>query len=405
MKLQTLSSKQRDFLLNSNARINLAFGSVRSGKTLVSLLRWLYIVATAPDGAGLLMAAKTERTLRRNLLDLLLGLVEPEDFKLNAGIGECWIYGKRIYLVGANDERAENKIRGITLYAAYCDELTLFPESFTQMLLSRLSVPGALLLATTNPESPYHYVKTKFIDRQSEINIKVWHFVLEDNLTLDPDFIADIKREYIPGTVWYRRMVLGEWTTAEGAVFPFFTDDPNDGFVINTLPDDLTTWIAAFDYGQVHPTVFLLAGYSISQQRWIVVKEFFTKEKVNSTYSEEFRREILDFNDGVELVEVVGDPGGGGVSLLRQLEADYPFLSVTAATKKDVSKELQDLATALFTHQIAIYRPGCPEGIKQLMGYVWDGKAKRGGKEEPVKINDDFCDALRYLHNATVKYS
>lgn len=51
---------------------------------------------------------------------------------------------------GANDARSESKIRGLTLQGGYCDELTLFPKDFFAMLLSRLRVPGAKLIATTN---------------------------------------------------------------------------------------------------------------------------------------------------------------------------------------------------------------------------------------------------------------
>ena len=404
MKLQKLSPKQRDFLLHSDARINIACGAVRSGKTLVSILRWLYIVATCPEGSGLLMCAKTERTLRRNILDLIAEIVGPDDFDLRSGVGECYIFGKKIYLVGANDERSENKIRGITLYAAYLDEVSLYPESFFQMLLSRLSVQGAILIATTNPDSPYHYIKTKFIDREKDLNLKYWHFILDDNLTLSEDFKTDIKREYVLGTVWHKRMVLGQWAAAEGAVFPFLTDDPKDGYVLSDLPNDLTTWLVAADYGQQHWTVFILAGYSPSLNRWIVVKEWFTKDKTNAVYSEEFNREILQFNGGVPIQEVNIDPGGGGLSLVRQFESDFPNISVASAHKKDVDKELQELATALFTKKIGIYA-GCQHGLEQLLNYTWDDKAKSRGKDEPLKVNDDFPDALRYLWQMCLRYS
>jgi len=405
MILQPLSEKQRDFLLHSDARINIAYGSVRSGKTLASLLRWLYVVATAPPGANLLIVGKTERTVRRNILSLIQDLVSPDEFNINYGIGECTIYGRRVYLVGANDERAENKIRGMSLYAAYCDELTLFPESFVQMLLSRLSDPGALLIATTNPDSPYHYVKTKFLDRVGELNLKVWQFRLEDNNTLPSDYISNLKNEYIPGTVWYKRYILGEFALAEGAVFPFLSTDPKDGYVVSEMPADLTTWLVAADYGQQHWTVFILAGYSPSLSKWVVVKEWFTKDKTNAVYSEEFGREIVQFNGSVPIQEVNIDPGGGGLSLVKQLEEDFPNISVASARKKDVDKELQELATALFTKKISIYGPGCRRGLEQLLNYSWDDKAKIRGKDEPLKVNDDFPDALRYLWQMCMRYS
>lgn len=46
----------------------------------------------------------------------------------------------------------------MTLNGAYCDELSLFPEDFFAMLLSRLSVSRAKLIATTNPDNPGHWL-------------------------------------------------------------------------------------------------------------------------------------------------------------------------------------------------------------------------------------------------------
>ncbi len=55
---------------------------------------------------------------------------------------EGWLFGRKIYLEGVNDSRAENKIRGMTLNGAYCDELTLFTEDFYNMLITRLTRPN-----------------------------------------------------------------------------------------------------------------------------------------------------------------------------------------------------------------------------------------------------------------------
>ena len=52
--MQSLSPKQLDFLLNSDAKINILQGAVRSGKTYVSLWR-----ATGQPGQGAIPAATT----------------------------------------------------------------------------------------------------------------------------------------------------------------------------------------------------------------------------------------------------------------------------------------------------------------------------------------------------------
>ena len=59
-------------------RINLLEGSVRSGKTWISLVLWAFWVATMPKDGNYLMVAKTLTSLRRNCLDLLQDLVDKQ---------------------------------------------------------------------------------------------------------------------------------------------------------------------------------------------------------------------------------------------------------------------------------------------------------------------------------------
>ena len=142
-----LTQKQYEFLLHDGARINFLTGSVRSGKTYVSLLKWGLWVSQQSRDKEFLMAGKTITSLKRNCFGYLQELF-GDNFKFTTSTKTAYLFGRLVYLEGANDERAEQKIRGMTLAGAYCDEVTLFPESFFKMLLSRLSVDGAKLWAT-----------------------------------------------------------------------------------------------------------------------------------------------------------------------------------------------------------------------------------------------------------------
>src|SRR5690606_40844276 len=70
-RLKPLCGKQREAARGCVARINIFEGSVRSGKTVSSLLAWLRFVREGPPG-NLLMAGKTQRTLKRNVIDPLV---------------------------------------------------------------------------------------------------------------------------------------------------------------------------------------------------------------------------------------------------------------------------------------------------------------------------------------------
>lgn len=209
---EMLNPKQLDFMSENDKRINLLTGSVRSGKTYISLLKWAVFVGTMPTNAEFLMTGKTLTSLKRNCLGLLQDLVGTDNFKFSISQKSAMLFGRVVWLEGANDERAESKIRGMTLAGAYVDELTQIPFDFYKMLLSRLSVKGAKLYATTNPDTPSHWVKENIIDNE-EIEKRVWNFTLDDNVILkneNEEYFENLKKEYRSmGGVFYERFILG----------------------------------------------------------------------------------------------------------------------------------------------------------------------------------------------------
>lgn len=207
-------------------RINILQGSVRSGKTWISLVLWAFWLATQPVENQYLMCAKSLQTLKRNCLSLLQSLIGKKHFKYSLSKKEGVLFGRTILLEGANDARSEDKIRGLTLGGAYCDELTLFPEDFFAMLLSRLSVDGAKLFGTTNPDAPSHWLKKKYIDRADVLDLLEMFFSIDDNTFLSKEFIENQKKEHTG--VFYQRFILGLWVVAEGAIYRIFAENKED---------------------------------------------------------------------------------------------------------------------------------------------------------------------------------
>lgn len=99
-------------------RINILEGSVRSGKTWISVVMWGFWVAGSPRDGAYLMAGKTLTTLRRNVLEPMCGMF-GECFTYSLSKKEARLFGRRIYLEGASNAQAESKIRGMTINGAY----------------------------------------------------------------------------------------------------------------------------------------------------------------------------------------------------------------------------------------------------------------------------------------------
>lgn len=235
-------------------RINLLEGSVSSGKTWISLVLWAFWIAAMPQDKLYLMCAKSLTTLKRNCLILLQELVGKRNFDFSIPAKEGVLFGRRVLFEGANDARSESKIRGMTLQGAYCDELTQFPEDFFAMLLSRLRVPGAKLIATTNPDNPNHWLMQRYIKRANELDFLDVKFTINDNTTLPADYVENIQKEYTG--VFYDRFILGLWVAASGVIYSMFSESANV-YRPDQRPAGMA-WVSAraiaVDYGTVNPT-------------------------------------------------------------------------------------------------------------------------------------------------------
>lgn len=246
MSKQMLSEKQKKFLKDDLRRINLLYGSVRSGKTWISLLKWAIWVGQQAQDKQFLMVGKTITTLKRNCLVLLEELI-GDNITYSISQKKAVIFGCTVWLEGANDERSESKIRGMTLMGVYIDELTQIPQDFYLMALSRLSEKGAVFLATTNPDHPKHYVKTEIIDNNL-LDKQVIKFLIDDNIFLDETYKENLKKEY--SGVFYQRFILGEFVRAEGIIFPEFANSP-DRWIIKRedVPKTFRSVEVGFDIG------------------------------------------------------------------------------------------------------------------------------------------------------------
>ena len=246
MSKQMLSEKQKKFLKDDLHRINLLYGSVRSGKTWISLLKWAIWVGQQASDKQFLMVGKTITTLKRNCLVLLEELI-GDNITYSISQKKAVIFGRTVWLEGANDERSESKIRGMTLMGVYIDELTQIPQDFYLMALSRLSEKGAVFLATTNPDHPKHYVKTEIIDNDL-LDKQVIKFLIDDNIFLDETYKENLKKEY--SGVFYQRFILGEFVRAEGIIFPEFANNP-DRWIIKRegVPKTFRSVEVGFDIG------------------------------------------------------------------------------------------------------------------------------------------------------------
>lgn len=388
------------------ARINLLEGAVRSGKTWISLIVFALWVATQGASATFLMTGKSLKALKRNCLDVLSDLVGAANFTYSLGQKEGKLFGRTVYLEGANDARSEGKIRGLTLTGAYCDEVTLYDEGFFTMLLSRLSMPGAKLFITTNPDSPLHWLNVKYLKRQDELDMRVYSFTIDDNPYLDPAYVDALKREYTG--VFYKRFILGQWVVAEGACYPQFAASP-DEFIVDELPEKGRFCSVGIDFGGNRSlTTFVATVFHGDFERITVYKDYHitgTKGEIDSNrVNAEFRRFVLALRDelpkSIPVRYVFADSEAQYLINGLRREAVTLGLQVGDSKKVEVVQRIICANSLLNTGRMSLMR-SCRLVKDGLMGAVWNPKAAEKGKDE--RLDDftsdiDILDAMEYSY-------
>ncbi len=370
----------------AKSQMNLWEGAVRSGKTVGSLFAYMMKMAKGTGEGEAVIIGRTRDTAYRNLISPLQNVTMFGDWasqvKYNRGAPTAEILGRTVHVLGSSDVRSEGIIRGMTIEISYCDEITLMAEEFVNQLMARHSVDNAWMGATTNPDGPRHFLKKDYIDRRHERGHRVFHFELEDNRRYLPDgYIENLSQQY--KGLWHDRFIRGLWTMADGVIYPMF--DPKI-HVVDTLPEMQRVLAIGIDDGVNHPAAGILLGLGVDNKLYAVA-EFAPPAGTPADRTRLLRR--FETEHGTPDYHFV-DPSAAALKIQLNREG---FVNVANAANSH--KNIGVVASLLSTQQLLIHS-SCTNLLNEIPGYVWDAKAVKRGEDQPVKENDDFCDALRY---------
>ena len=373
-----LSKKQQEFFFAKDRRLNFLIGSVRSGKTYVSLLKFaVMVVAASPKNSAFLFAAKTLTTLKRNCLAPLKNLVGEANFVYNISKKEGSLFGRTVYLEGANDETSENKIRGMTLAGA-CE-------------------PNAKLYATCNPDTPNHYIKTEYIDNDT-LDVKTWEFLLNDNVFLSKEYLENIVKEYTG--VHYSRYILGQWVRAEGVIYTLFADNPSAFLLpVDQSYNDIVKINIGVDFGGSRSaTSFVCTGFTRGLRNVIILEserhpEELTPDGLNDIFVEfaekclnKYGKPIDVYADSAEQVLIRG---------IRTAVARKGLkVMVHNARKMPIIERILIVNKLIGLGKFWVNRH-CVDVTKALQDAVWD-ESKDNERLDDFSSDIDTLDAMEY---------
>lgn len=400
-KFKPFSVKQKKVLTwwLENSPVNdkdgiIADGSIRSGKTVSMALSFVMWAMACFEEQNFAMCGKTIGSFRRNVLMVLKLMLKSRGYKVKDHRADNYLeisYKGNVnyfYIFGGKDERSQDLIQGITLAGVLFDEVALMPESFVNQATGRCSVDGSKFWFNCNPDGPYHWFKTGWIDKVAEKNILYLHFTMDDNLSLT----EKIKKRYasLYSGVFFQRYILGLWVVAEGVIYDMFSEAKHIIDNITHISDE--KYYVSCDYGTQNATVFLL-WKSEGGGKWCCIDEYYysgrdeSAQKTDNAYADD----LGAFINGRKIEAVVIDPSAASfIALLKQ--RGYRIKKA----RNDVLDGIRFTGTLLNLQKILFHR-SCKNTIQEFSSYIWDAKACERGEDKPIKQHDHAMDAVRYF--------
>ncbi len=415
----TWTKKQKEYGLNANHRWNFKVGAVRSGKTFQDkedIIPRRIRERIGKDGLCVIIGV-TEATVERNVLRPMRDKFGKE-LVGNISKNKVWLFGEECYALGAEKVNQVAKIQGASFKYVYGDEVAKWNKEVFDMVKSRMDQDYSCFDGTCNPEQKNHWLK-EFLD--SNVDIYIQHYTIDDNDFLSQTFKENLKKEYF-GTVKYDRYIKGLWVNAEGLIYRLIADNPKRyeleykaeknsfGKWIDNLPRGDT--IVGIDYGgtksgQAFVGIRISDDYSkvIALASRRITKELTAKQLEDEQFnfidyvSKKFHC-IVDYAypDNEETVHI---------NSLKNRCYEEELDTIVRGCKKEPINDRIDCQNLMLSFGIFYYiKDECDTLIDAMTSALWSDKPSKENKDERL---DDFTtdidslDAYEYAYERYMK--
>jgi len=402
----------------------LVSGPAGTGKTM-TLLTKLFLAAEKYPGMRGLICRKIRESLNEAALVTWETKVLPTGHSALNGpsrrIRQSYKFGNGSEIIIGGLDKSQ-KLMSTEYDMIYVSEAIELTENDWENLTTRLrngKMPYQQIIADTNPDRPTHWLrrrcdagKTKLIESRHEDNPSVI-----DPKTGQPTAAGRVYLGKLDALTGPRkaRLRFGRWVQSEGVVYEGY--DP----AVHVIPkvEIKTEWkrYLSIDFGYTNPFSCLWLAED-PDGRLYVYREIYRTQTLVQDHAREILKQSGAWNarefrpdwtlKGAEPrpLRVISDHDAEDRATLEK----YLGIKVTPADKA-VSPGIQAVTARLkpagdgkprlfFLADSLCHRPDSnlveakkPTRLsEEFDGYIWNPS----GKEEPVKVDDHACDALRY---------
>lgn len=389
-------------------------GSIRSGKSLVMSLSFVFWAMTTFDGENFAFCGKTIQSFRRNVLVSLKRTLRGRGYKIQEHRAENSLtitYGdteNEFYIFGGKDESSQELIQGITLAGIFFDEAALMPESFINQGTGRCSVEGSKFWFNCNPEGPDHFIKKDWIDKISDKNLIRIHFEMRDNPSLSEQMIDRYERMY--KGVFYDRFIKGLWVVASGIIFRYLADNSEPYlFDQDELLDErgkmksFSKLVMGIDFGGTgSKTTMVLMGYMngykslrLLEEDGLPLTDDIDAQAICDKFISFYRRCIETY----KRVDWVF-PDSASPTMINSLRAaarnaGLRYDNIKGCRKNEITDRPRTIDMLLNSGRLKLSR-NCTQVIKALQTIRWDEKKPDIPEDKNIGNCNDWYDAFNY---------
>ncbi len=376
------SEKQKEFWNHADRRWNIKQGAARSGKTYLDYFLIPRRIRACTGSGLIVLIGNTRGTLNRNILEPMRNIWGTALVGNIGNDGTVMLFGRLCHAMGADKASQAARLQGAGIEYCYGDEITTWNEDVFTMLKSRLDKPNSRFDGTCNPDNPNHWLK-RFLE--SDADIFQQHYTIDDNPFNSPEFVENLKREYW-GTVFYQRFILGEWTLAQGLVYPMFSPEKH---VAQFTEQPGAAYYISVDYGTVNPTSMGL--WCVAEGTAHRIREYYhdSRKTARQLTDEEYYARLEQLAGELDIRAVVVDPSAASfIAVIRR----HGRFTVRKA-KNQVLDGIRLTGGYLQNGRLR-FDPCCRDTIREFGAYCWDDTAE---EDRVIKQNDHAMDDIRYF--------
>lgn len=366
--------------IQSKAQFTACVAGVQSGKTFTGA-HWLALkMQEFPKGIGVIVAPSYKILQQATLAKVWDIFPELRQYyKAQKEVIDLPT-GGTVFIRSAD---APLSIEGITANYIWGDELGMASQLTWTVLRSRVSMTGGQVFITTTPYNMGWLYKDFYMPWKEgqDKNLAFFTWPSIANPAFSKDFY-DRERSRLTPEEFHRRY-MGEFQRMTGLVWEL----PDSQIIdpIENITAKATTRIMGVDWGFRNPAAVSVIAYY--DRAFYIIDEWKNAERS----TEEIAQAASNFVKDYRVEKLYPDPAEADrIQILKN-----KHLPVYEANKS-VIDGLNHVRQLIHEKRLFVFK-NCVETIEEMSMYRYDEAAQdKEAKEQPVKLNDHLCDAMRY---------